>query len=231
MTKERSCARRWTYDLTRVVARLGAVVSCQIRCDGRQWIAPSGGGLVCANHQSYLDPVLVGLACDRRLNYLAREDLFRLAILGPLIQWYGAIPIERDGFGLSGMKETLRRLKRGELVLVFPEGTRTRDGSVGPLKSGICTLARRAQVPLYPATINGAFEAWPRHARWPRWGRIRVRFSRPIPAEALPALTDDAILEHLASALAVPPAASTVAACKPMPATRARVGLSAGDVA
>ena len=78
------------------------------------------------------------------MNYVARETLFRLPLLAPLMRFLDAFPIDREGSGLSGLKETLRRLKRGELVLIFPEGTRTTDGEVAPLKPGFISVARRS---------------------------------------------------------------------------------------
>src|SRR6185369_4246968 len=91
-----------------------------------------------------------------------------------------AIPIDRDGLGLAGLKETLKRLKRGEMVLIFPEGTRTPDGQVAPLKPGFCAIARRANVPLVPVAIDGAFDAWPRFSPVPRPATIHVEFGPPI---------------------------------------------------
>ena len=79
---KRSRAQNWTYDLTRVLARLATVVLYRIRCDGREWVPATGGALICVNHQSFLDPVLVGLACNRRLTYVARASLFSWAPFG-----------------------------------------------------------------------------------------------------------------------------------------------------
>ncbi len=145
--------------------------------------------------------MLIGLACDRRLNYLARQTLFRHAPFRWLIQWYDAIPIERDGLGLSGLKETLRRLRRGEMVLIFPEGTRSPDGSLRPLKPGFCVLARRAKVPLVPVVIVGAHRAWPRSQRWPRPAKIWIQFGPPILPAELDSLSDAALIERLAGSL------------------------------
>lgn len=197
----RSWAKRISYDLSRVAARLLAVLVCWIRCEGRSHVPAEGGALLCANHQSYLDPILLGLACDRRLNYLARQSLFRFPVLRSLIEWFDAIPIEREGLGLAGLKETLRRLRRGEMVLVFPEGTRTHDGSIGPLKPGITALARRGRVPLVPVAIAGAFEAWPRTRRCPLPRPIWIQFGPPIPPAEVARLTDEQLLERLRDAL------------------------------
>jgi 1-acyl-sn-glycerol-3-phosphate acyltransferase len=197
----RSWARRATYCLSRIASRLIGVVVFGIRCEGRRRFPREGGALVCANHQSFLDPVLVGLACDRRMNYLARETLFRFAPFRWLITWHDAIPIDREGSGIGGLKETLRRLKRGELVLVFPEGTRTQDGHVGPLKPGLCAIARRSQVPLVPVGIDGAFEAWPPGHPLPRPASIRVHVGQPISVGQVRLWSDVQLIEQLGARL------------------------------
>jgi 1-acyl-sn-glycerol-3-phosphate acyltransferase len=197
----RPWAKRLVYDASRVTARLLSVIACQIRCEGRPYVPAQGGALICANHQSYLDPILVGLACDRRLNYLARQSLFRLTPLRWLIDLFDAIPIEREGLGLAGLKETLRRLRRGEMVLIFPEGTRTRDGSIGPLKPGFTALARRGQVPLIPVAIVGAFQAWPRTQPCPLPQPIWIQFGPPISPAEIAGLTDEQLLQRLHGAL------------------------------
>lgn len=153
-----------------------------------------GGALVLSNHQSHLDPVLVGSACNRRLNYLARDSLFGFAPFRWLIRSLDAIPIDREGLGLSGLKETLRRLRRGELVLMFPEGTRTRDGEVASLKPGFCALAKRAGVPLVPVAIDGAFAAWPRGRALPLPAAICVQFGPPIWPDESKGLTDEELI-------------------------------------
>ena len=142
-----------------------------------------GPVLVVSNHQSHFDPPLVGAGCWRRMNYLARETLFRFAPLGWLIRSLDAIPIDRDGLGLNGIKESLRRLKRGEMVLIFPEGTRTRDGEVAPFRPGFTVLAARSKAWILPVAIEGAFDAWPRSQKLPRLGTIHVLYGKPIPPE------------------------------------------------
>lgn len=190
-------ARDWSHSVARVLARLIAVAFFGMRVTGREQLPATGRGLVCSNHQSYLDPVIVGLACDRRLNYLARETLFRSPGFRHLIQWYDAIPIRREGLGIGGLKETLRRLKHGELVLIFPEGTRTTDGNLQPLQPGFCAVARRAKAPLIPIGIRGAYEVWPRHRLLPRRRTIRVRWGEPIFPDQIATLSDEALIEQL----------------------------------
>jgi 1-acyl-sn-glycerol-3-phosphate acyltransferase len=188
---------RVIYDLSWHVVRFFGRFLLGAKFFGDHNLPRQGAVLICSNHQSYLDPILVGMASHRRLNYLARESLFRSAPFRWLIQFYNAIPIQRDGLGIGGLKETLRRLKRGEVVLVFPEGTRTPDGSVQPLKPGFCSVARRADATLVPVAIDGAFEAWPRNRRLPSFSRITIEFGRPLLPEDYAKMQDDELVENL----------------------------------
>jgi len=194
---ERPFKKQIGYDALRVFARLIGVLLFQIRCRGRQHMPPRGAVLICSNHQSVLDPVLVGLAFDRRLNYLARDSLFRFTPLRWLIQYLDAIPIDREGLGLAGLRESLRRIKRGEIVLIFPEGTRTPDGSVHALHSGFCALARRGNVTLLPVGIDGAFDAWPRSAIVPHPTPIHVCVGEPLSPEQIRSLDDEHLVRQV----------------------------------
>jgi 1-acyl-sn-glycerol-3-phosphate acyltransferase len=185
------------HDFLRFVARMVAVPVFQIRHRGRQFLPPAGGGLVLSNHQSNLDPILIGLGCQRRLNYVARTTLFRFAPLGWLINSLDTIPINREGSGFGGLKETLKRLKRGELVLLFPEGTRSPDGEIQPMKPGFCAIAKRSAVPLIPVAVDGAFEAWPRHRSIPRSVVVHVEFGAPITPEEVARMSDDELVSEV----------------------------------
>jgi 1-acyl-sn-glycerol-3-phosphate acyltransferase len=131
------------------------------------------------------------------MNYLARDSLLRIPGLKQLILFLDAIPIDREGGGLSGLKETLKCLKAGELVLIFPEGTRTYDGEVAPLKPGFIAVARRSRVPLVPVALDGAFQAWPRTSWFPRLTRLAVAIGPPIPANEVAAVGDEDLLAEL----------------------------------
>jgi 1-acyl-sn-glycerol-3-phosphate acyltransferase len=191
---ERPFLQRFGYAVLRTLARLAAVVVFRMRCKGREKIPASGPLLVCANHQSFLDPVIVGLAFDRRLNYLARQTLFRFAPFRLLIQFLDAIPLDREGLGLAGLRESMRRIKRGEAVLLFPEGTRTLDGSVQPLQPGFCALARRGKVTVLPVGFDGAFDAWPRTAKLPSATKIHLCIGEPFSPEAIAELDDKSLV-------------------------------------
>jgi 1-acyl-sn-glycerol-3-phosphate acyltransferase len=195
---QRSLPKRLWYDFLRIFCRMVGVVVFAIRVRERRFVPGEGGALVMSNHQSHLDPVLVGLATDRRLNYLARQTLFRFAPFRWLINSLDAIPLDREGLGLSGLKETLRRLKRGEIVLIFPEGTRTRDGEVGKLKPGFCALARRANVPLVPVGIDGSYDSWSRTRPLPVPAAIHIQFGQPLMPAEIARLDDDALVAEMA---------------------------------
>jgi 1-acyl-sn-glycerol-3-phosphate acyltransferase len=150
-----------------------------VRTWGRQRVPMNGGLLVVANHQSFFDPVLVGMAVRRRLCYLARKTLFRNPLFSWLIRSFGAIPIDQEKPSLEGIRTALELLRRQEAVVLFPEGERTPHGQMQPLKPGVALLIRRGQVPVLPVAIAGAYEIWPRHSPLPilcpLWSRRRCR--------------------------------------------------------
>jgi 1-acyl-sn-glycerol-3-phosphate acyltransferase len=151
-----------------------------------------GGVLLVSNHQSFLDPVLATLALPRECHYMARDTLFEKVAFRRLIESLNAFPIKRGTGDMRAIKETLRRLKNGALVVTFPEGTRTTDGRLQPFRPGMILIARKAGVPIVPCAILGAFEAWPRQAKLPRPRRVVVAYGEPIPSERLKALDDEA---------------------------------------
>ncbi len=164
------------------------------RTFGVRNVPVEGGVLLVCNHQSFLDPMLATLALPRECCYMARDSLFRNETFARLIRAFNAFPIKRGTADLKGIREALQRLKAGMLVTAFPEGTRTLDGSVGPMHAGTILMSRRAKVPVVPATILGAYKAWPRHARFPRPVPIIVSYGEPLwPAQAAELSDEQAI--------------------------------------
>lgn len=195
----RPIGQRASYVVMRQVFRLMGVFFFGVRCTGRENFPEEGGALVCANHQSHLDPPLVGMMSNRRMNYLAKKDLFLRQPLKWVIEHLDAIPIDRSGMGLGGIKETIRRLRRGEMVLIFPEGQRTFDGEMNHLMPGFCALARRTGAPLVPVGFDGAFEAFPRGTHFPRPARIRMVVGKPFRQSEYQHLSDDDMVAELES--------------------------------
>ena len=188
------------YYAMHYLARTVGVYLFDLRCYGRENLRP-GPALILSTHQSNFDPILVGLAFNDRLNYLARRTLFKNRAFAGLIRLLDAIELDRDRSGLAGLKETLKRLKANEKVLVFPEGTRTTDGKISPLKPGFLAVARRSRVPLIPMAISGAFEALPRGTVFPRRYPLRVAVGRPIEYCDYEKLTDEQTLALLSQRL------------------------------
>ncbi len=189
--------QRITYAVMRQVFRLSGIFGFGVRCEGRENFPATGGALVCANHQSNLDPPLVGMMSNRRMNYLAKKTLFGHQTFKWWIEHLDAIPIDRSGMGLGGIKETMRRLKRGEVVLIFPEGQRTFDGELNPLMPGFTALARRTRVPLVPVGFDGAFQAWPRGTHVPGLARVRMVVGPPLTSAEYDDLDDAAMMQLL----------------------------------
>jgi len=135
-----------------------------------------GGVLIASNHQSYLDPALVAMPLERPIHYLARRELFGVPGFGMLIRALGAHPVQRGAGDAAAFRQCLRLLRGGEALLVFPEGTRTWDGSLGPFKAGVGSLAVRCSVPVLPVCIEGAWRCWPRHRRLPGPARVAVAY-------------------------------------------------------
>jgi 1-acyl-sn-glycerol-3-phosphate acyltransferase len=172
--------RVW-YQLWRNLLKLVAVLVYRTDYSGRENIPASGGVLVVSNHQSHFDPPLVGTGIRRQMHYVARRTLFTFRPFGWFLKSVGAFPIERDGIGLGGIKESLKLLKHGEMVLIFPEGTRTSDGEIGRFRPGFTMLAARTSACILPVAIDGAYQVWPRSQRFPGLGKIYVRYGKPIP--------------------------------------------------
>jgi len=121
-----------------------------------------GPAILAMNHQSFVDPPLAGICCERELHTLARRSLFDWPIAGTFMRNVNVIPVDRDGGDASSLKVLIRVLRQGGATLMFPEGTRTKDGNLQPAKSGIGLLVAKTLAPVVPMRIFGAFEAMPR---------------------------------------------------------------------
>jgi len=188
-----SRAGRLLYAVLWVLSRTLAVAVFGLRYRFVEPLPAAGGLLMLSSHQSHLDPLILGLVCDRRLSSLARSSLFRFPPFAAAITALDAIPIDRDASIVAAMKAVIRRLEAGAAVTVYPEGSRTADGRLGECKPGFALIAKRAGVPIVPVAIVGAFECWPRTRRFPRPGRIRVEFGPLITAAEVAALDEQAL--------------------------------------
>ena len=144
-----------------------------------------GGVILASNHASFLDPPLVGSGLNRGINYLARESLFRFPGMGALLRSWSAVPVDRDGGGAKGLKMILDRLLSGGAIILFPEGTRTKDGKLQPARSGIGLTVIKSTAPVVPVRVFGTFEAYGKNHKFPRPHRVIVKYGQPMNFEKL----------------------------------------------
>ncbi len=195
------------HQLAYLVCSTGMPVLFSMRVEGGAHIPRRGPALLIANHQSFIDPILLGVCTPRPLCYLARRTLFKKPFFAWLLRALRAVPIDQEGVGKEGIKTILEQLRQGEAVVVFPEGERTGNGSMGPLKPGVLLLIRKTQAPIVPIGIAGAYDAWPRTRPVPvpaplfppgGAGTIAVSVGRPLDPAQLAALPREQALAALA---------------------------------
>lgn len=154
------------YFLSRAVAN----ICFDLRVVGREKIPASGGLLLAMNHQSFLDPPLAGIACDREIFFLARKSLLEWPVLGSLFPKLNVIPYDQTGADTSAIKAVIRVVRGENATVIFPEGTRSKDGHLQAAQAGIGMIIAKTLVPVVPLRVFGAYEAFPRHTK-------RVQFS------------------------------------------------------
>ncbi len=147
---------------------------------GQEYIPKQGGFILAGNHVSYLDPIALGVGCPRKLNFMARHDLFSNHWFSWLMSNVGAFPVKRDSADLSALKEAMRRVRSGEPLVLFPEGSRRFNGTSTEPQPGIGFLAAKLNVPVIPALIKGTQEALPRGAKFIFPAKVSVCFGKQI---------------------------------------------------
>ena len=170
----------WFYDVVKGLLWLFFRLGFGLEVLGQDRVPTTGAFLLASNHVSYLDPPLIGVACPRRLSFMAQADLFKHLLLGAFLRGVHAIPLRRGEGDLGAMREALARLRRGEAVAIFPEGARQVSGRLGAAKRGAGLLAATARVPFVPVQVKGTYEALPPRARRVRRAKIRVAFGEAI---------------------------------------------------
>jgi len=160
-------------------------VSFKIKIRGKGNIPSKGPAVVASNHLSYLDPIVLGLITPRRMNFIAKEELFGNSLFRVLITQLGAFPLKRERFDRAGYERALAILREGGILTLFPEGTRAQHGKPGHLRQGAVRIALRAGVPLVPIVIAGTDSILPRGKRTIRLGKIRVEVGKPLAAVKL----------------------------------------------
>ena len=173
----------------------------RIRYLGTENVPSSGPVLILGNHQSYLDPPIIGAGLDRQLCYVARDTLFNNRFFAWLIDSINVMPIKRGTADIGAMKMIIEKLNSDEAVVLFPEATRSCDGNIAEIKPGFGLLAKRSRATVVPAIIDGAFEAWPRHKHLPGLGSINVQYGKPIQPDHVRALSNEEFAAEITTIL------------------------------
>lgn len=155
------------------------------RSKNKQNLTDLEGALLLVNHQSFLDPLLVGLPLQRPVSFLARDSLFRIPVISWIMRKTYVIPISRSAASTESMRKAIDRIQQGYLVGIFPEGTRCTDGSIGEIKPGFISLIRRAKCPVVPIGIENAYNAYTKGAKLLRPAPVAVSFGPPLDPERL----------------------------------------------
>jgi 1-acyl-sn-glycerol-3-phosphate acyltransferase len=164
------------YHLSRLVGRL----FFRLHVVHRERMLQSGPVILAMNHQSYLDPPLAGTTCDRAVYFLARRTLLDVPLLGWFLPKLNVIPVNQEGIDRSALKALIRVLKAGNAALVFPEGSRTVDGSLQPGEPGLGLVIAKTLAPVVPMRIFGAHEALPRGGGGLHFVPITIVIGKPI---------------------------------------------------
>ena len=184
------------YRLTQLIFRLYFLIWHRVSIRGldelKRFLASRADGgtvILAANHASYLDPPLVGMAFPRPLRFVAWDGLFRVPVFSSLIRALGAVPVnqENKSSAASLLRQVMGFIEDGYSVLIFPEGMRSPDGKLLPLEGGVALIASKTDTPIVPVWLQGTYEAYPIHYRVPHPKKITVVFGAPILPEELSA--------------------------------------------
>jgi 1-acyl-sn-glycerol-3-phosphate acyltransferase len=151
---------------------------------GRENIPRYGGFILASNHASYLDPIVLGVVSPRKMNFMAKEELFYQKWFARFLTALGVFPVKRGSADLSAIKEAMRRIREGKGLVLFPEGSRRFDNNSGQLYRGIGFLALKVNAPIVPAFIRGSNLALPRKAKFIRLHSISVSFGSQFQAQS-----------------------------------------------
>ncbi len=164
------------YNFCIKLVRLYYKLFFRVRYHGAENLPAEGGALICPNHLSNNDPVLVASNVFRPMRFMAKKELFRVPILSSVVKAFGAFPIDRSTSDLGAVRTTMAILKDGNPLVIFPEGRRNKEFVAENIKPGVVTIAAKAGVPILPAYIKGKYRLF---------GKTELFFGKPIPPEKL----------------------------------------------
>jgi len=169
-----------TYSVCAAICRTIAKTCFFFRAYGNEHVPRTGGCIIACNHESYLDPPLVGTSTPRQIFYLARKTLLDWPILGPLFPKLNVIPVDQDRADMSALKTVIKRIRAGECTVIFPEGSRTLDGHFLPAMPGLGLVMAKTRCTVVPARIFGAHAAFPRGGKPHLFRKITLAIEAPM---------------------------------------------------
>lgn len=153
----------------------------RFRVVGKEEVPTTEGVILAANHVSYVDPLFIGAAIlERQLHFMAKEELFRVPFFGAVVRRLYTVPVRRGQVDYAAIRQSLRLLKEGEIVAMFPEGTRGDGIALQEAEEGIGFLAARSGCPIVPVYVQGSGKVLPRGKRIPRVHPVTVYFGHPL---------------------------------------------------
>jgi 1-acyl-sn-glycerol-3-phosphate acyltransferase len=173
------------WKMAQAITRIFTTVMFDLKVYGRDNVPDEGGALMISNHQSFLDPALLGVQLRRPMSYLAKSELWKNPLFGWLITSLNAFPVRQGAGDVGAIKETISRLQEGHLLNIYPEGSRTEDGELLPIQAGVALVIRKAKVPVIPAVVDGSFGAWPKGRAVFQSHPVRVLIGKPIQLDHL----------------------------------------------
>ena len=176
MQQRMTCWYLLGYSLSKAIAK----TFFHYRVIGAENMIEEGPCIIAANHCSYLDPPLVGVACRRAIHYLARKSLLDIPVLGSILPQLNVIPVDQKNADRSALMGAIRVVRYGGGVLIFPEGTRSPDGELQPAQPGIGMIVVKTDAPVVPVRIFGSYQAFSRERRIPRRAFVTVVVGRPL---------------------------------------------------
>ena len=188
------------YTIVKELLRLIFTVVLRLKIEGRENIPKDGPLVIASNHLSLLDPPVLGTAATRKVHFMAKEELF-VPVLGTIYKILGAFPVRRGGADRAAIKHGIEILESGNVLAIFPEGTRSKTGELGKAQPGALMMASKVKATIVPACIIGT--DYKRHGRI--WPKVTVRFGKPMPfpegaevnKEFLHAMTEE-MMQHIA---------------------------------
>lgn len=177
---EPSALPQWTLELARPAVHLLSRVLWRAIFRGAERVPLTGGLIIAANHQTYIDPFWISIPIKRPIRYLAWSEAFDWPFIGRAIELLGAWPLAVERANPAAYRRAVKWLRGGGAVMIFPEGARSKsDGEMSRFKPGAARLALEAGVPILPVTLRGGERVWPRGQGRPRTGRIEIIYHAP----------------------------------------------------